>query len=334
MSTVELTRSQASTYDGIEAVALETAKSQAILLPSMGGNLISLRDTERDLSFLCEPLEQGQPSVARYRERPFTYGIPILFPPNRIADGQFVYGGHTYHFPINEPDTGNHLHGFLYDKVWEVTEIGSDDSASWVTEQFELHPEDETYGLFPHESTYAVRYLLRGDSLVQTVEVCNKGTHPMPLMLGFHTAFRVPFHVTGRAADYVLRVEVGDQWVLNERKLPQTQQATELERQLRNGVQPFIRPLDSHFDVVKPGSSSKAELQDTDSGVTLTYEVDAKYLRWMVWNDDAGGSRVCVEPMTCVVNAPNLSLPATTTGLVGLEPGETWSAVSKISWRS
>ena len=86
---------------------------------SRGANLISFVDCRYDASVLREPDYDNL-------DNPYLYGMPILFPVNRISKGKFVFQGRTYSFPINEPDTGCHLHGILHDKEFTITEQRED----------------------------------------------------------------------------------------------------------------------------------------------------------------------------------------------------------------
>ncbi len=43
----------------------------------------------------------------------YLFGNPILFPPNRIRGGRFVFRGKEYVLPVNEPQTGCFIHGNL-----------------------------------------------------------------------------------------------------------------------------------------------------------------------------------------------------------------------------
>ncbi|MDQ0189393.1 aldose 1-epimerase [Alicyclobacillus cycloheptanicus] len=366
-------RALASTYAGIPCVILETDRSQAVYLPTAGGNLIALRDTHRNLHFLHEPVDDeafgaqyeggsgaeygGAPSMERYRAQPFSYGIPVLFPPNRMEDGRFSFEGRDYRLPINELERNNNLHGFLYDQPWTVRDLGSStdehglgaskdiefsagkgelmrggEGIAWLTADFHLQPGTALYEVFPHEFRMSIQYVLGPTTLVQRVEITNLGSTVMPLMLGFHTALRVPFDPRSVAADYRFRIQVGDEWLLNGRGLPETSRSTPVQEALNRGVYPFFQPLDSHFFAPQNNQPHKAELTDLRTGATLTYEVSPAYRTWMVWNHGAKGPFICPEPMTCVVNAPNLHFPPALTGLIGLKPQEKWTAKSTLSW--
>ena len=66
---------------------------EANILPEIGGNLISLKKGDAELLHQYDTLE----SIA---QKPTWYGLPVLFPPNRIEDGVFLPsmdGGMSFH---------------------------------------------------------------------------------------------------------------------------------------------------------------------------------------------------------------------------------------------
>jgi aldose 1-epimerase len=80
--------------DGIEVFTLRAPDgSFAEIAPALGCNCFSFRTHVPVL----EPVP-----FAEFRQKPTSYGIPILFPfPNRIKDGRFTFEGRT--FEVNPP---------------------------------------------------------------------------------------------------------------------------------------------------------------------------------------------------------------------------------------
>src|SRR5690606_35373787 len=96
---------------------LKAGPYEAAVLPGIGANLIAFRDITKGYTFIREPKVE---EMASFKGRPMVHGIPILFPPNRYDGGRFSLDGVSYEFPVNEPATGNHLHGLCYDQPWEL----------------------------------------------------------------------------------------------------------------------------------------------------------------------------------------------------------------------
>ena len=94
----------------MRAVEFSKGDYAALLVPDMGANLVRLADTRRGIEILRAPAGD---EVEEFRRRPHVFGLPILFPPNRIADGQYTFDGRTYRFPITDAKGGHYHHGIL-----------------------------------------------------------------------------------------------------------------------------------------------------------------------------------------------------------------------------
>ena len=114
---------------------------------SRGANCISLRHSATGARILREP-----PDPMRL-DNPYLYGMPLLFPVNRISGGRFVFAGREYVFPVNEPNTGCHLHGTLHETPFAVTARSGDSLTAEYTADA-AHP----YLSFPHAFTLRLSY--------------------------------------------------------------------------------------------------------------------------------------------------------------------------------
>ena len=83
-------------WHGTQAVEFTKRDYTALLVPSVGANLVRLAHTRLGVEVLRTPSEREHDEFLR---RPHVYGVPILFPPNRIADGRFRFDGREYRFP-------------------------------------------------------------------------------------------------------------------------------------------------------------------------------------------------------------------------------------------
>lgn len=318
------------TYEGERAVWLKAGNYEAAVLPEIGGNLILFRDAINGYRFLREP---GAEEMEEFRQSPGAHGIPVLFPPNRYEDGKFPWNGKTYQFPVNEEATGNHLHGFLHTAAWEVEEFGTGRSESFVTVAIRIDDSHPSYVYLPHRYTVRLRYSLGQDGLSQQLTVRNDGDERMPCLLAFHTAINAPFAPGSSANDCLVKATIGERWELSERMLPtgKHQPLSDGEKRLRGeGVNPYFESMDNHYTAVPQDGRNRMELTDTRIGVTLVYDVGVSYKQWMIWNNGANGTFFCPEPQINLVNAPNVDLPAETTGLFGLEPGEIWEETARL----
>ncbi|WP_310549993.1 aldose 1-epimerase [Paenibacillus glufosinatiresistens] len=317
-------------YGDEKAIWLEAGDYVAAMIPRIGGNLIAFRDVSKDYRFLREP---GGDNMEDFRDKPGIYGIPVLFPPNRYEDGSFPWNGGAYSFPVNEEETGNHLHGFLHITPWTVEEFGTTASESYVIVSVTIDENHESYAYLPHRYTVRLRYSLSRDGLSQHLLVRNNGDEAMPCLLAFHTAVNAPFAPKSTAKDYRVKATIGQRWELDERMLPtgSYQPLTSEEEKLKGeGVNPFFAPMDNHYTAVPQNGRNRMELTDLKEGITLVYDVGTSYKQWMIWNNQATEGFFCPEPQINLVNAPKSQLPAEEIGLFGLEPGEYWEETARF----
>jgi aldose 1-epimerase len=318
------------TYQGESAVLLKFGRYSAVLLPRIGSNLISFRDDENDYQLLREPKEE---EFASFVERPMIHGIPVLFPPNRFDGGRFTFNGRDYVFPVNEPATGNHLHGFVYNCPWEVKSFGTDATSSYVTAILRFDEQHPSYVYFPHTFTLSLTYILTEEGLTQTFSAHNEGPDELPFMLGYHTAVNAPFAPGSTIEDIDVLLTIGERWQLGGRMLPtgQSQALDAGEQALKSGAgNPYYADMDNHYSSVPQDGRNIMVLTDNKAKVRLVYDAGLKYKHWMVWNNQSNGKFFCPEPQTNLVNAPNSTLPAEVSGLFGLKSGEVWSETSRM----
>ena len=65
-----------------------------------------------------------------------------------------------------------------------------------------------------------------------------------------------------------------------------------------------------------------AIMTDKATGKRICYEVDETFKLFIVWNDRGTKDYYCPEPMSWMIDAPNLDLPADVTGYIELAPNE------------
>ncbi|NHN34937.1 aldose 1-epimerase [Paenibacillus agricola] len=317
-------------FHGEKAFWLETDQYQAAVLPEIGANLIAFRDRRKGYKFLREPSLED---MEAFKEKPRNHGIPVLFPPNRFEDGRFSFNGKKYSFPINEEKTGNHIHGFFYNRAWEVLEYGKNEDESFIVLHQDVNEKHGVFSYFPHTFKFKIKYTLSAQGLSQKVEIQNCGDDPMPCMLAFHTALNAPFSPNSTIEDCLCKITIGERWELDARMLPtgRKQPLGERELSMKHGfVSPFSEPMDNHYTALPQNGKNYIELIDTREKVRLIYDVGTRYKQWMIWNNKAAGGYFCPEPQINLVNAPNVNLPDESKGLIALEPGHMWTETSRF----
>lgn len=116
-----------------------------------------------------------------------TYASSILFPfASRIKNGKYIFQNEEYQTEINEKERSNSLHGFVYNKEFQI-----------VNQQIEKHKasivleynETKLTKGFPFTYKIQLEYILQNTSLELKVNVLNTSTKTFPFTLGWHPYF-------------------------------------------------------------------------------------------------------------------------------------------------
>jgi len=322
-------------WHGIDAVLLETNVYEAIIVPSVGANLIRLYNKEKHIDILHTPDSE---EVETFLKRPQIFGVPLLFPPNRIEDGKYTFAGKNYEFPITIPAQHNYHHGIIKSQPFTITRTRYSSDAVEVEASFYSNCiNDVIYKNFPHEFVCRIRFILTDKELTHIVSFTNLGTSPMPVGVGFHTPLCLPFSKNTSKGDYKLRLSCGKQWELSDRSLP-TGNLLDLggeDSLLRTeGMTVTGRPIEIALTnelITESGRTyNGAILTNTKDNVSVYYEVDSQFKHWTLWNNGGEVDWVCPEPQTWAINAPNLDLPADITGFQSVKGGKTWSGTTRF----
>lgn len=303
----------------LELITLNAFGYEAAFAPASGGQLVRLKKDGIDAVNVPESKEA-------LLEAPTSYGYPLLFPPNRVDGGKFTFDGREYQFPINEPDRGNSLHGFLHNRPWKVVDL----TKTSLKLEFSGTEKTDFYQYYPVKFKVTRLYELMEEGLKETVTVENTGDVDMPYGLGFHTAFKVN-------NDTKIKVSVGQRIEVNERMLPSgvVRDLNEKEKNLREeGLEPMMWSMDDHYTVeplfIDGEAFHGAILEDKKS--LITYKVDEFYRHWMIWNSDRNGKFVCIEPQDWRINAPNLvETLGEEAGMDQLKAGETREVTTMLT---
>ncbi len=301
----------------IHIIKIKSMNYAAEINHSRGANCISLRNSKYGVSILREPDYTNL-------DNPYLYGMPILFPVNRISGGVFEFEGRKYEFPINEPNTNCHLHGFLHQAEFELVEQGEGFvKCRYVSDALHKH--------FPHKFSVEVTYSLSEHGLAQETCIQNLSDTNMPNFLGFHTTFNVPFAVGTDRENIRVFAEVGDEIqreMTNYLPTGGRLANTDLSNRFNQGTFiPVGESISKHYEAVKDG---KIELWDIEKGLRVRYENDEKF-GWRLFYNGEANEYICLEPQTCMVNCQNLDFDRKTTGFDYIEPNSDKKYFSRIS---
>lgn len=320
---------------GFEAVEMAAGGYEALLVPSMGANMVKLVNTEKGVNILRTPAAD---EAETFRSRPQIFGLPLLFPPNRIEDGTYTYNGRTYQYPITIPNQNNYHHGIIKSQPFVVTKTYIGKEYVEVEASFFSNAVNNAIFIdFPHQFECRMNFRLSAAGLEHTVTFINESDSEMPLGVGYHTPIMIPFVEGGNADNYLLRMSVGEKWEITDRTLPTGNllPLTADEQLLRTtGLKPTGKaiewPLTAKPFLVGGKEYNGTIITDTANNIAVYYEVDDQVKHWTFWNNGGDVNWACPEPQTWAINAPNLNMPPEITGFRTIAPGKSWSTVSKL----
>jgi len=205
-------------WRGLDAVEMAAGGYQALLIPGMGANVVSLTHAEKNVTILRTPAEGD---METFLGRPQLYGLPLLFPPNRIEDGTYTFEGRKYRFPITIPAQNNYHHGIIKSQKFTVckTVVGKDEVEVEAV-FFSNAVSDEIFKDFPHEFECRMSFKLSAQGLEHKVTFINHSNANMPLGVGYHTPIVIPFVNGSDKNSYKIMLSVGKRWELSDRTLP------------------------------------------------------------------------------------------------------------------
>ncbi len=297
---------------------------EAVVLPEKGANLIKLYNKKLCIDVLREPKNENE-----FAQKKYEYGVPVLFFPNRIKDGKFLFNKHEYQFPINDKKTNCHLHGFLYDKKWNVKEIEIKGEIVFISMNYELDKSNEVYKYFPHKCEFNISFILTEGGLRQEMKITNKGENLIPIGLGYHTSFYVPFK--GR---YKVFLTLDKRWEINDRFIP-----TGVLHEINNENEIYIdrkgKKIFGHFllkeNIIQDRKYYGAIVENKDKKYKIYYLFDKSFKHVVVWNKNGDEDFISIEPQTCAINALNIDMPYNITGVRFLGKDEMFEANTFIS---
>ncbi|MBI4639343.1 MAG: aldose 1-epimerase [Candidatus Tectomicrobia bacterium] len=286
----------------------EGDKAYAEVAPGAGNNCFLFRVQEP----ILEPVH-----FEEFRQRPTSYGNPILFPfPNRIRDGTFSFRGKPY--VVNPP-----RHGFVRDKRWNVLGTGaSDQEGAWIRSGLEATQyREEILKQFPFPFRIEVTYRLKESALEMETVAQNRGEEVMPLGFGIHSYFRRPEKGT-------IQVPAQKWWELIDALPTGNLLNVEGQYDLRQPSDVTRVVLDDIFTDLIPDSDGlvRCLLNDQQRGMQTVVEFDAKqFPHVVIFTPPAPRQAICIEPYTCPTDAFNLYDRRIESNVILLPPKESVS---------
>jgi aldose 1-epimerase len=317
-------------WDGCEAFDLRAFSYRALVVPSLGANVINLEyDTGKEtFTILRTP-----PSAKVLLDDPFAWGVPVLFPPNRISGAFYEWDGVRYEFPVNR-DGGLHIHGVLHNRPWPVVVYRVDDEGALVQMKLDTRVDKDLRRYFPLDVVFTLEVCLTAKGLEHCFTVENFSGYKFPAGLAYHTAFKVPFRPGGSKDNIRLLVPLEAHCIDDPvTRLPagKTISLGEFESRIaREGAPPLEQGIDALF-TAKP-ENKEAIIRDLVAGWEVFYKPDAINRYWIIWNSEGKKDFIAVEPQSQLSNAMKLSDPERF-GVKIVPPRKNWSCNNTIGVR-
>ncbi len=324
-------------FKGEPCIELNAGRYTALIAPRIGANILRLRDNENKL----ELVNYSYKVPMKFLRWPsLVHGMPSLLYPNRIAKGVFTTSHTTYNLPINTKWEDNYLHGFLHTRKYTVESVDTNtmEESATVTCKYIYNDKDVFFAHFPLAFTSYITYTLSPNGLHYSMEIVNNSDKPLPVGLGNHTGFKAPFTRKSKKENLRIsfpatkRVEIIDNLCTGN-----LLELSEYDKGYTDGsMQPVLHDVDNEMYLLeKMDTPAKKDfhgivISDISTGHQIYNEYSEEYPFVNLWNCGGKNDFFCAEPMTWMINAPNLNLLWDTTGYKEIQPGESYKAWQKL----
>lgn len=318
--------------NGAPVIEMKAGGYLAIIAPTVGSNIARLRDCKNKMEILRYHKENP---IQKLTASPEVYGLPTLYIPNRLNHGRLRVSDATYQFPVNEGRFQNYLHGFLHKRNHTIVEMKVDGDKAIAKTQYIYDEKDLYFEYFPVKFQADYEFILDENGMNYNFTLTNLSDKQMPYGVCNHSAFKAPFMKGSKGKDIRIQIPALKRCIINERRLPtgELRDLSAYDQKYVNGTQLVNKvPIDNDMYLCGTGELDGkpfygAIMTDKVSGKRICYEVDETFKFFIVWNDRGTKDYYCPEPMTWMIDAPNLDMPAEETGYIELAPGE-----SKTVW--
>ncbi|MUG04465.1 aldose 1-epimerase [Bombella sp. ESL0378] len=265
-------------------LTLKRDEQSLTILPDVGAALVQWQVRGHDiLRPVANEALRGQKGIA-------VGAYPLLPYVNRLAKGQFAFGGEAHQLALNMEGCPHSIHGNGWEHEWQV----SHKTESHAILTFEHKPEDEAAKReWPYAYRAVISYELRADGLHISLVMKNCDERDQPVGFGFHPFF----HATEAAR---LTFNADSVWLTDKTGLPETQKACEGEWDFSKGQALAGRVLDNGF----AGFTGSALLEPSPTIPSVTIKADGIFSHLVVFSQLAD-DYVAIEPVTSMTDALN-----------------------------
>lgn len=296
-------------FGSYEKYLLKSATSEVAFVPAFGANILSLNFNGTETLW-------GFENEAQLITNDKSRSIHLAPFPNRIQDGKYFFEGNDYQFSINKPKENNAIHGFVWNKNFEVVSTKAEKDFASITLKYIYDGGEAGY---PFSFELLFEYTLKGNSFSMSFSATNTGNTNMPFGYGWH-----PYFAFGNNVEH---------WQL---QLPECNILETDARLIPNGnskkYNSFQQPENigaTEFDTAFELTGNKDFFETTlfSSVINQTISIQQsnifKYLQVYI---PPNRNCIAIEPMTCPANAFNSE-----EGLIVLEPQQNCNGIISIS---
>ncbi|MGN0595236.1 MAG: aldose 1-epimerase [Hominimerdicola sp.] len=315
-------------FKGHKCVKLQSANYTCIIAPSLGASVLRLRDDENNVEFFRYDKNCSMETINEQRE---VWGLPTLYLPNRFDRGVLKTSDGEYLLPINETLLDNFIHGWVHKRPHEIECYSTQNRKAVLVTSYIFNEKDEMYKYFPLKFKISYTFTLSSKGLLQEIYLTNNSEKSLPVSICTHTCLNAPMFDGGKEENMRLFVPIGEKCELNERCLPTERLLlpTDSDKEYLSGKKPTLQVIDNEMYTAETGICNGkpfygAYIKDISTGKTVCNEVSKEFKFWNMWNDGGNNGYFCPEPMTAMINAPNLSLDSSVTGYSEITFGHTY----------
>ncbi|MHA6481349.1 aldose 1-epimerase [Paenibacillus sp. strain BS8-2] len=281
------------------------------LVPELGFQAVSYQVDGMEWLQAPQDLEELQAS-------PTKWGIPILFPPNRVSK-EIEVEGRRFCFP--QPAEGVYMHGELCKQAWPIVEVGLCDAEGVaVTTRQTFHQYPGTQPPMPCQLDIVFTYRLSNSGLRLEGKLCNHGAYGLPVGVGMHPYFRLP---DAGAESVQVQIPAIAEWPIGHSGFIEGQpRHTPLCEQLHTGIMFNDLPPQSGYRLfsMRDGvNHSHISYNERKKCLRLTTSEQLSHIVLFVpqWT-----RAISLEPYSCVTDAYHVPLPWEDTGARLLQKGD------------
>ena len=325
-------------YKGEPCVKMTAGKYTCIIAPGIGSNILRLYDSQNSIE-----LVNFHPRIPMkwLRYPSIVCGLPTMLFPNRLGNGILKTSDNEYHFPINEPKLNNYIHGFIHCRKYNLIDYFVDDNnCAVVITEYCYDKNDNFFNYFPLTFTVRIKFILNNAGLRYELTLTNNSDKMLPAGLGNHTSMKAPFKKRGKKQNLRIQIPVIKRCQLNDKCLCTGKLidiSEEDKKYLDGSMIPVLHDIDNHMFLIDKLTLEDGrqihgiKISDTSSGKSIIYEVDDFYKFFLIWNCGGNAGFFCPEPISWMIDAPNINESSDITGYKELSPGEsltTWQHLS------